>query len=87
MTDSLIRIKRVEEKTGLKKSMVYDLISKGEFPTAIKIGERACAWIESETNAINAARIAGKSADEICDLVKTLTAKRQQTANEILGAS
>ena len=86
MTESLIRIKRVEEKTGLKKSMVYDLISKREFPTAIKIGERACAWIESETNAINAARIAGKSADEIRQLVKTLTAKRQQIANEILGA-
>ena len=87
MTDSLIRIKKVEEKTGLKKSMVYDLISKGEFPTAIKIGERACAWIESETDAINAARIAGKSADEIRQLVKTLTAKRQQMANEILEAS
>ena len=50
MTDSLIRIKNVEAKTGLKKSMVYDLISKGEFPKPIKIGERAVAWISREVD-------------------------------------
>lgn len=87
MTDSLIRIKKVEEKTGLKKSMVYDLISKEEFVTSIKIGERAVAWVSSEIDAINAARMAGKSAAEIRQLVKTLAAKRQQLANEILEAS
>lgn len=48
MSDSLIRLKRVEEKTGLKKSMVYDLIKSNNFPKAVKIGERAVAWIESE---------------------------------------
>jgi len=50
MTYSLIRIKKVEAKTGLKKSMVYDLMSKDEFPKSIKIGERAVAWIESEVD-------------------------------------
>lgn len=50
MTDSLIRIKKVEEKTGLKKSMVYDLISKDKFPKPIKIGERAVAWISREVD-------------------------------------
>lgn len=48
MNDSLIRLPRVEAKTGLKKSMVYDLMRKNEFPKSIKIGERAVAWIESE---------------------------------------
>jgi len=48
MTDSLIRLKKVEDKTGLKKSMVYDLMSKDQFPTPIKIGDRAVAWIERE---------------------------------------
>jgi len=87
MTDSLIRIKKVEEKTGLKKSMIYDLVNKGELVSPIRIGERAVAWISSEIDAINAARITGKSADEIRDLVKTLTAKRQHMANEILEVS
>ncbi len=50
MIDSLIRIKKVEAKTGLKKSMIYDLMSKEKFPKSIKIGERAVAWIESEVD-------------------------------------
>ena len=87
MQESFIRLKKVESKTGLKKSMVYDLMSRGEFPKSIKIGERAVAWIESEVNAINAALMAEKSTDEIRELVKSLMAKRQQTANEILAAA
>ena len=50
MAESLIRLKKVEEKTGLKKSMVYDLMSRCEFPKSIKIGDRAVAWIESEVD-------------------------------------
>ncbi len=87
MQESLIRLKKVEDRTGLKKSMVYDLMSRGEFPKSIKIGGRAVAWIESEVDVINAARMAEKSADEIRELVKSLMAKRQQTANEILAAA
>jgi len=87
MKCSLIRRKEVEGKTGLKHSMIYDLIKKGELVEPIKIGERAVAWIESEIDVINAARMAGQSNDEIRELVKTLTAKRQQIANEILDAA
>ena len=87
MKHSLIRRKEVEVKTGLKHSMIYDLIKKGELVGPIKIGERAVAWIESEIDVINAARIAGKSSDEIRELVETLTTSRQQIADEILNAA
>ena len=87
MPESFIRLKKVEARTGLKKSMVYDLMNKEEFPKSIKIGERAVAWIESEIDAIVAARITDKSDDEIRELVKTLMAKRQQIASEILDAA
>jgi len=87
MQESFIRLKKVEDRTGLKKSMVYDLMSKEEFPKSIKIGNRAVAWIESEVDVINAARMAEKSADEIRDLVKVLMTKRRQTANEILATA
>ena len=50
MQESFIRLKKVESKTGLKKSMVYDLMSKDEFPQSIKIGDRAVALIESEVD-------------------------------------
>jgi len=50
MPESFIRLKKVEDRTGLKKSMVYDLMKKKEFPKSIKIGDRAVAWIESEVD-------------------------------------
>jgi len=86
MTESLNRLTKVEDKTGCKKSMVYDLVGKGLFPEPVKIGERAVAWVESEIDAIVAARITGKSDDEIRELVKALMAKRQQSADKILAA-
>lgn len=60
MSDSLIRLKMVEEKTGLKKSMVYDLIKSNNFPKAVKIGEKAVAWIESEVDEWIQDRIAAR---------------------------
>jgi len=87
MPESLIRLKKVESKTGLKKSMVYNLMDQGQFPKSVRIGERAVAWIESDIDAINAARMASKSDDEIRKLVETLTTKRQQTAYEILAVA
>jgi len=87
MKYSLIRRKEVEGKTALKHSMLYDLIKKGEFVGPIKIGERAVAWIEYEIDAVIAARIAGKSNDEIRELVKALTENRKQMTDEILAAA
>ncbi|MDB4154955.1 AlpA family transcriptional regulator [Gammaproteobacteria bacterium] len=43
-----IRISEVKSTTGLSRSHIYDLISKGEFPRQYKLGERASGWLESE---------------------------------------
>ncbi|MCH8079894.1 MAG: AlpA family phage regulatory protein [Proteobacteria bacterium] len=87
MSDSLIRIKAVEARLGIKKSMLYDHIKKGLIVGAIRIGDRAVAFLSAEIDAIVAARIAGKSDDEIRDLVKTLMANRQKIADKILTAA
>jgi prophage regulatory protein len=42
----------------------------------VKIGARAAGWPASEVQALNAARIAGKSDDEIRELVLKLEAAR-----------
>lgn len=42
----------------------------------VQIGQRAKGWPDYEVNAINTARVAGKTEDEIRDLVKSLYAKR-----------
>jgi prophage regulatory protein len=44
----LLRLFGVENKTGLKKSLIYQMIQDKEFPSPIKIGKRSSAWIASE---------------------------------------
>jgi len=67
-------------QTGHARSTVYFMVERGLLPKAIKIGERASAWPESEIAAINAARIAGKSNDEIRRLVADLEQQRGASA-------
>ena len=47
-TIKLIRLPDVEQLTGLKKSTLYALSAKGEFPKVIKLTERSSAWLMSE---------------------------------------
>jgi len=84
MSEKFIRLPEVQERTGISRSTIYEYIKQGIFPTSICLGARAKGFIEREIDAIVAARIAGKPDDEIRELVKTLAAKRQRMANEIL---
>jgi prophage regulatory protein len=45
--DRLIRLPEVEATTGLKKSTIYLLMKRGEFPRAVQITARCVAWPES----------------------------------------
>ncbi|GAB7195456.1 AlpA family transcriptional regulator [Dickeya oryzae] len=44
----LLRLRQVEEKTGLKRSQIYLYMKDGSFPASIKIGPASVAWLESE---------------------------------------
>ncbi|HBQ6156093.1 helix-turn-helix transcriptional regulator [Klebsiella grimontii] len=46
----LIRISEVISKTGFSKAWIYRLISQKRFPSAIKTGSRAIAFLESEVD-------------------------------------
>ena len=72
----ILRVKQIKAQTGLPNSTVYYHISEGLFPRPIKLGERMSGWLESEVNAIMAARIAGKSEAEIKTLVQSLENSR-----------
>ncbi|CAH3255666.1 hypothetical protein AI2602V1_1045 [Citrobacter freundii] len=48
MSKSLIRLPEVQRRTGYSKAWIYRLISQKRFPSSIKIGSRAIAFIESE---------------------------------------
>ncbi|WP_395699936.1 helix-turn-helix transcriptional regulator [Aquabacterium sp.] len=42
--DQYLRLPQVEQITGLKKSTIYLLMRRGEFPNAVKITARCTAW-------------------------------------------
>jgi prophage regulatory protein len=71
------RIETCKAEAGYRShASIYNLIRDGLFTAAVKIGERSVGWPDDEVKAICAARIAGKSDDEIRELVKVLHAKR-----------
>ena len=49
--NNFIRLPEVLERTGFCKAWIYRLISRNEFPSPIKIGDRAIGFVESEIDA------------------------------------
>ena len=47
---TILRIEGVFCRTGLKRTMLYDLIAKGEFPKQVPLGARAVGWYEDEVD-------------------------------------
>ena len=50
MTTRFLRREEVERRTGYSCSSIYRFMSEGTFPRSIKIGARACAWLEVEVD-------------------------------------
>ncbi|MGZ5009388.1 MAG: helix-turn-helix transcriptional regulator [Methylobacter sp.] len=72
----LLRRPVVEQATGDSRSTLYRKIQKGLFTRPVGIGGDRVAWPQSEVDAINKARIAGKSDAEIKQLVVELELAR-----------
>ena len=66
----------VEQATGNSRSTIYRNIQKGLFTRPVNIGGERVAWPANEVQAINQARIAGKSDADIKLLVIELEAAR-----------
>lgn len=49
MSDKFLRLPQVAEKVGLRRTAIYDLMKKGDFPQAVKIGSMT-VWLESEVD-------------------------------------
>jgi len=79
MKRSILRIPAVKTQSGLSRSTIYLRIGQGLWTKPVSLGARAVGWPSDEVEAINAARIAGKTDDEVRDLVATLEAARKGT--------
>ncbi len=77
MHNIIHRLPSVLVKTGLGRTTLYLHIKQGLFTPPIRLGERAVGWPASEVDAINTARIAGKTKEEIKVLVADLKVARR----------
>ena len=78
---SILRMPAVKAETGHRShASIYTAIKAGLFTTGVAIGQRSVGWPSNEVQAINAARIAGRSEPEIRELVIRLHAKRNELA-------
>ena len=73
---ALYRRPIVQQVTGDSRTTIYRKIKAGLFTKPVQIGGERVAWPANEIEAINRARIAGKSDDEIKALVVELEAAR-----------
>jgi prophage regulatory protein len=76
---NLLRIPDVKKASGLARPTIYRDIKRGTFPKPVKLGT-VSAWPEREVHSIINARVAGKSDDDIRQLVVQLHEQRTNAA-------
>lgn len=74
---AILRLPAVKVETGHRShASIYNAVNAGLFTQPVLLGRRAVGWPADEVLAINTARIAGSSDEQIRELVKALHAQR-----------
>ncbi|EWS60029.1 putative transcriptional regulator [Methylibium sp. T29-B] len=73
---AILRRTQVEAESGYSRSTIYLRISQGLWTKPVSLGARAVGWPSGDVLALNAARIAGKTDEQIRALVLKLEANR-----------
>jgi prophage regulatory protein len=74
--EQFIRPNDMPKHTGGAHSTTYADVKAGLLPPPVKLGRRASGWIAREVAAVQQARIAGMTEDEIRKLVTRLVKQR-----------
>lgn len=78
---AILRLRDVTKATGLSRSSVYLRVSQGTFPHPVKLGgARAVGWPESDVDQVLEAYIAGRSEEDLQQLVAQIEAARRACA-------
>lgn len=77
MVTPILRLPAVKADSGYSRSTIYLRIEQKLWTRPVKLGARCVGWPANEVAALNAARIAGKSNEEIRVLVANLEASRK----------
>lgn len=79
--NQIIRVAAVLSYSGHKSPSALDnSVKAGTWTKPVRIGPKAVGWPQSECEAINRARIGGKTVDEVRELVTRLHAQRTEVA-------
>lgn len=76
MIVTILRLTKSKEVLGVSRSTFYLQIAEGLITKPVQIGARAVGWPSNEIDAIQRARIAGKTHDQIKALVIELEKQR-----------
>jgi prophage regulatory protein len=79
MPKTILRLPSVKTESGLSRSTLYLRIAQGLWTKPISLGGRSVGWPASEVAALNTARIAGKTDEDVRVLVRLLEAGRKLT--------
>ena len=79
MPKPILRLPSVKSESGLSRSTLYLRITQGLWTKPISLGGRSVGWPASEVTALNTARIAGKTDEDVRVLVRLLEAGRKLT--------
>ncbi len=77
LSQTILRLPAVKSSSGLSRSSIYARISQGLWPKPVSLGARAVGWPSNEVAAVISARVAGKSNEEVRQLVAKLEATRK----------
>lgn len=80
MPHTILRLPSVLRERARSRSAHYLDIKQGLFTRPVQIGSRAVGWPADEVAALNAARIAGKTHEQIRALVVELESARASLA-------
>ena len=77
MLQTIDRLPVVKAESGYSRSTIYLRIAQGLWTQQVRLGPRCVGWPSNEIEALNAARISGKTDAQIRELVETLHTKRK----------
>ena len=78
MLHTILRIPATKKQSGYSRSTIYLRIAQGLWTKPVSLGPRAVGWPANEIEALNAARISGKTDADIRGLVESLHSKRKE---------
>jgi prophage regulatory protein len=83
LRSTILRLPEVLRDRARSRTSHYADIQQGLFPAPIKIGRRAVGWPAAEVEILNAARIAGRTEEQIRQLVTQIQAGRASGAPSV----